>query len=38
MFVITSQNQEEKHALPIQLEGQVEDLWKQFQQALKNYN
>lgn len=31
------QNLEEKHALRIQLEGQVEDLWKQFQAALKNY-
>ncbi len=25
------QNLEEKHALRIQLEGQVEELWKQFQ-------
>ncbi|XP_072026425.1 LOW QUALITY PROTEIN: dynein regulatory complex subunit 2-like [Amphiura filiformis] len=35
---IKNKNLEEKHALRIQLEGQVEDLWKQFQQALKNYN
>ncbi|XP_022096316.1 coiled-coil domain-containing protein 65-like [Acanthaster planci] len=35
---IKNKNLEEKHALRIQLEGQVEDLWKQFQQALKSYN
>lgn len=35
---IKNKNLEEKHALRIQLEGQVEDLWKQFQLALKNYN
>jgi hypothetical protein len=29
---------EEKHALRIQLEGTVEDLWRQFQAALNNYN
>ncbi|PIK38183.1 putative coiled-coil domain-containing protein [Apostichopus japonicus] len=34
---IKNKNLEEKHALRIQLEGQVEDLWKQFQAALKNY-
>lgn len=28
---------EEKHALRVQLESMVEDLWGQFQQALKNY-
>merc|ERR1719376_1399113 len=31
-------NLEEKHALRIQLESSVENLWKQFQLALKNYN
>ncbi len=31
-------NLEEKHALRIQLEGTVEDLWRQFQAALNNYN
>ncbi|KXJ28944.1 dynein regulatory complex subunit 2 [Exaiptasia diaphana] len=35
---IKNKNIEEKHALRIQLEGTVEDLWRQFQQALKNYN
>ncbi|XP_030051113.1 dynein regulatory complex subunit 2 isoform X1 [Microcaecilia unicolor] len=35
---IKNKNLEEKHALRIQLEGLVEDLWKQFQHALKNYN
>ena len=35
---IKNKNLEDKHALRIQLEGQVEDLWKQFQVALKNYN
>jgi len=35
---IKNKNLEDKHALRIQLEGQVEDLWKQFQAALKNYN
>jgi len=35
---IKNKNLEDKHALRIQLEGQVEDLWKQFQSALKNYN
>ncbi|XP_071946491.1 dynein regulatory complex subunit 2-like [Antedon mediterranea] len=35
---IKNKNLEEKHALRIQLESQVEDLWKQFQQALRNYN
>ncbi|XP_002736497.1 dynein regulatory complex subunit 2-like [Saccoglossus kowalevskii] len=34
---IKNKNLEEKHALRIQLEGQVEDLWKQFQVALNNY-
>lgn len=29
---------EEKHALRIQLEGTVEDLWRQFQAALNQYN
>ncbi len=29
---------EDKHALRISLESTVENLWKQFQMALKNYN
>ena len=32
------QNIEEKHALRVQLEGTVEELWGQFQQALRSYN
>jgi len=35
---IKNKNLEDKHALRIQLEGQVEELWRQFQAALKNYN
>ncbi|CAH1801399.1 unnamed protein product [Owenia fusiformis] len=35
---IKNKNLEEKHALRVQLETAVEDLWYQFQQALKNYN
>ncbi|MBN3316203.1 DRC2 protein, partial [Atractosteus spatula] len=35
---IKNKNIEEKHALRIQLEGAVEELWRQFQQALRNYN
>jgi len=35
---VKNKNLEEKHALRIQLEGKVEELWKEFQQALKNYN
>lgn len=35
---IKNKNLEEKHALRIQLEGNVEDLWRQFQQALTQYN
>ena len=35
--LVLQQNLEEKHALRLQLEGQVEDLWAQFQQALKSY-
>lgn len=35
---LKNKNLEDKHALRIQLEGQVEDLWNQFQAALKNYN
>uniref|UniRef100_T2MAI1 Dynein regulatory complex subunit 2 n=1 Tax=Hydra vulgaris TaxID=6087 RepID=T2MAI1_HYDVU len=35
---VKNKNLEEKHALRIQLEGQVEELWKSFQTALKNYN
>lgn len=31
------QNLEDKHYLRIQLEGKVEELWKRFQQALRNY-
>ena len=38
LIILIFQNLEEKHALRIQLEGTVEDLWRQFQQALKNYN
>ncbi|KAE8626335.1 hypothetical protein XENTR_v10006589 [Xenopus tropicalis] len=34
---IKNKSLEEKHALRILLEGTVEDLWKQFQMALKNY-
>ncbi|KAJ6658053.1 hypothetical protein lerEdw1_001529 [Lerista edwardsae] len=30
-------NLEEKHYLRMQLEGKVEELWKRFQQALRNY-
>ena len=36
MFLST-QNLEEKHYLRMQLEGKVEELWKRFQQALRNY-
>ncbi|KNE59631.1 hypothetical protein AMAG_03886 [Allomyces macrogynus ATCC 38327] len=35
---VKNKNLEEKHALRIQLESTIEDLWKQFQQALANYN
>jgi len=35
---IKNKNLEEKHCLRIHLEGKVEELWKQFQLALKNYN
>nr|XP_046198294.1 dynein regulatory complex subunit 2 [Oncorhynchus gorbuscha]XP_046198295.1 dynein regulatory complex subunit 2 [Oncorhynchus gorbuscha]XP_046198296.1 dynein regulatory complex subunit 2 [Oncorhynchus gorbuscha]XP_046198298.1 dynein regulatory complex subunit 2 [Oncorhynchus gorbuscha]XP_046198299.1 dynein regulatory complex subunit 2 [Oncorhynchus gorbuscha] len=35
---IKNRNIEEKHALRIQLEGTVEGLWRQFQQALRSYN
>ncbi|KAJ3076801.1 Dynein regulatory complex subunit 2 [Podochytrium sp. JEL0797] len=35
---IKNKNLEEKHALRIQLEGTVEDLWRQFQAALNQYN
>ncbi|KAM8977465.1 dynein regulatory complex subunit 2 [Pelodytes ibericus] len=34
---IKNKSLEEKHALRVLLEGTVEDLWKQFQLALKNY-
>ncbi|KAI9221551.1 hypothetical protein BC828DRAFT_68011 [Blastocladiella britannica] len=34
---VRNKNLEEKHALRIQLEGMIEDLWKQFQHALANY-
>ncbi|XP_063808787.1 dynein regulatory complex subunit 2 isoform X2 [Pseudophryne corroboree] len=34
---IKNKSLEEKHSLRVVLEGTVEDLWKQFQQALKNY-
>lgn len=35
---IKNKNLEEKHCLRIHLEGKVEELWKQFQFALKSYN
>eukprot|EP01135_Chromosphaera_perkinsii_P006115 Nk52_evm2s403 gene=Nk52_evmTU2s403 len=35
---VKNKNLEEKHALRIQLEGIVEDLWRQFQSGLNNYN
>ncbi|KAL7891580.1 hypothetical protein AOLI_G00010560 [Acnodon oligacanthus] len=35
---LKNRNIEEKHALRIQLEGTVEELWQQFQQALQSYN
>lgn len=35
---IKNKNLEEKHALRMQLEGAVEELWRQFQDALKQYN
>lgn len=35
---VKNKNLEEKHALRIQLEGIVEDLWRQFQAALVQYN
>ncbi|KAJ3323390.1 Dynein regulatory complex subunit 2 [Boothiomyces sp. JEL0866] len=35
---VKNKNLEEKHALRIQLEGTVEDLWRQFQAALNQYN
>ncbi|KAI8803969.1 hypothetical protein BJ742DRAFT_742477 [Cladochytrium replicatum] len=35
---VKNKNLEEKHALRIQLEGTVEDLWKHFQTALNQYN
>ncbi|XP_075055742.1 dynein regulatory complex subunit 2 isoform X2 [Mixophyes fleayi] len=34
---VKNKSLEEKHSLRVVLEGTVEDLWKQFQQALKNY-
>jgi len=34
---IKNKNLEEKHALRVQLETQVEQLWTQFQAAMKNY-
>ncbi|TPX35184.1 hypothetical protein SeMB42_g07207 [Synchytrium endobioticum] len=34
---VKNKNLEEKHALRIQLEGTVEDLWRQFQSALNAY-
>ena len=34
---IKNKNLEEKHALRVQLETQVEQLWTQFQTAMKNY-
>lgn len=35
---IKNKNLEEKHALRVQLETKVEDLWHQFRQALQNYS
>ncbi|XP_064408390.1 dynein regulatory complex subunit 2 [Latimeria chalumnae] len=35
---IKNKDLEDKHALRVQLEGIVEDLWRQFQHALKCYN
>ncbi|XP_062386488.1 dynein regulatory complex subunit 2-like [Sardina pilchardus] len=35
---IKNRNIEEKHALRVQLEGTVEELWGQFQHALRSYN
>ncbi|KAL7751025.1 hypothetical protein RI367_003605 [Sorochytrium milnesiophthora] len=35
---VKNKNLEEKHALRIQLEGTIEELWKHFQTALSNYN
>ncbi|XP_063071277.1 dynein regulatory complex subunit 2 [Engraulis encrasicolus] len=35
---IKNRNIEEKHALRVQLESTVEELWGQFQQALRTYN
>ncbi|XP_076473124.1 dynein regulatory complex subunit 2-like [Babylonia areolata] len=35
---IKNKNLEEKHALRVQLEMKVDDLWQQFRQALQNYN
>ncbi|XP_055862303.1 dynein regulatory complex subunit 2-like isoform X2 [Biomphalaria glabrata] len=35
---IKNKNLEEKHALRINLESKVEELWIQFKQALQNYN
>ena len=37
MFLQLLQNLEEKHALRVQLENAVEDLWMQFKAALTNY-
>ncbi|XP_027700234.1 dynein regulatory complex subunit 2 [Vombatus ursinus] len=34
---LKNKNLEEKHFLRMQLEGTVEDLWRRFQEALKNY-
>ncbi|XP_020832843.1 dynein regulatory complex subunit 2 [Phascolarctos cinereus] len=34
---LKNKNLEEKHFLRMQLEGTVEDLWRRFQKALKNY-
>ncbi|XP_050399667.1 dynein regulatory complex subunit 2 [Patella vulgata] len=35
---IKNKNLEEKHALRVQLETKVDDLWQQFRTALQNYN
>ena len=38
MIMNGPQNLEEKHALRVQLEQKVDDLWMQFRDALQNYN
>jgi len=38
MIMNGPQNLEEKHALRVQLEQKVDNLWMQFRDALQNYN